>query len=219
MSRPTFASCAAAARPAQGRVEGDRARCTRGTTTRAAHPRRLAGLLRGRGSTGWPSTSARPPSRRICATCATGRCWPPSGVMNPQIRFGEDLMSRVSYAMMNPGGAVEMTAAVRAALNELVGAIGGRGRRRAAAIFEMVFVCNPVMHHLLLGHRPGGTRPGALRARDHRRADALGARDLDLAMQPGGAHLHPALHRRACRRGCGGGGAGGGARTSRRTWC
>lgn len=27
-----------------------------------------------------------------------------SGLMNPQIRFGEDLMSRVSYAMMNPGG-------------------------------------------------------------------------------------------------------------------
>ena len=36
-----------------------------------------------------------------------------AGVMNPQIRFGEDLMSRVSYAMMNPGGAAEMTAAVR----------------------------------------------------------------------------------------------------------
>ena len=28
-----------------------------------------------------------------------------SGAMNPQIRFGEDLMSRVSYVMMNPGGA------------------------------------------------------------------------------------------------------------------
>ncbi len=36
--------------------------------------------------------------------------------MNPQIRFGEDLMSRVSYSMMNPGGAALMTAAVREAL-------------------------------------------------------------------------------------------------------
>ena len=36
-----------------------------------------------------------------------------SGFMNPQIRFGEDLMSRVSYVMMNPGGEVEMTKAVR----------------------------------------------------------------------------------------------------------
>ena len=33
-----------------------------------------------------------------------------AGRMNPQIRFGEDLMSRVSYAMMNPGGAAQMTA-------------------------------------------------------------------------------------------------------------
>ncbi len=41
-----------------------------------------------------------------------------SGRMNPQIRFGEDLMSRVSYAMMNPGGEVDMTKAVREALHK-----------------------------------------------------------------------------------------------------
>ncbi|MEO0999749.1 MAG: drug:proton antiporter, partial [Pseudomonadota bacterium] len=34
----------------------------------------------------------------------TGEVLASSGLMNPQIRFGEDLMSRVSYAMMNPGG-------------------------------------------------------------------------------------------------------------------
>ena len=43
-----------------------------------------------------------------------------SGVMNPQIRFGEDLMSRVSYVMMNPGGDREMTAAVREAIDRLI---------------------------------------------------------------------------------------------------
>src|ERR1700686_774879 len=32
----------------------------------------------------------------------TGEGVAPAGLMNPQIRFGEDLMSRVSYAMMNP---------------------------------------------------------------------------------------------------------------------
>jgi len=36
---------------------------------------------------------------------ATGEVVASSGIMNPQIRFGEDLMSRVSYSMMNPGGA------------------------------------------------------------------------------------------------------------------
>jgi uncharacterized 2Fe-2S/4Fe-4S cluster protein (DUF4445 family) len=77
-----------------------------------------------------------------------------SGVMNPQIRFGEDLMSRVSYAMMNPGGAVEMTKAVRAALNELAATLTAEGRIEPRQIVETVFVCNPVMHHLLLGIDP-----------------------------------------------------------------
>jgi len=49
----------------------------------------------------------------------TGEVKASSGLMNPQIRFGEDLMSRVSYAMMNPGGDAEMTSAVRGAINDL----------------------------------------------------------------------------------------------------
>ncbi len=77
-----------------------------------------------------------------------------SGVMNPQIRFGEDLMSRVSYAMMNPGGDVEMTQAVRTALNGLTLAIATEGGIDPSQIMEAVFVCNPVMHHLLLGIDP-----------------------------------------------------------------
>ena len=42
-----------------------------------------------------------------------------AGVMNPQIRFGEDLMSRVSYSMMHADGAEQMTHAVREALSAL----------------------------------------------------------------------------------------------------
>ncbi len=77
-----------------------------------------------------------------------------AGVMNPQIRFGEDLMSRVSYAMMNPGGDVEMTNAVRAAINTLTVELAKEGQIDPSQIVEAVFVCNPVMHHLLLGIDP-----------------------------------------------------------------
>lgn len=77
-----------------------------------------------------------------------------SGVMNPQIRFGEDLMSRVSYAMMNPGGATEMTKAVRSALDDLARTLAVEGGIDTRQIVETVFVCNPVMHHLLLGIDP-----------------------------------------------------------------
>jgi len=77
-----------------------------------------------------------------------------SGLMNPQIRFGEDLMSRVSYAMMNPGGDAEMTRAVQEAIATLATEIATEGGIDPALIFETVIVCNPVMHHLLLGIDP-----------------------------------------------------------------
>ena len=77
-----------------------------------------------------------------------------AGVMNPQIRFGEDLMSRVSYAMMNPGGDAEMTRVAREAINELAIEVAREGEIEPGQIVETVFVCNPVMHHLLLGIDP-----------------------------------------------------------------
>ena len=40
----------------------------------------------------------------------SGRTLASAGIPNPQIRFGEDLMSRVSYVMMNPDGREAMTA-------------------------------------------------------------------------------------------------------------
>jgi len=91
-----------------------------------------------------------------------------AGVMNPQIRFGEDLMSRVSYAMMNPGGDVEMTAAVREAIDQLAVDLAREGDVPADQIVEAVIVCNPVMHHLLLGIDPVelGQAPFALATSD-----------------------------------------------------
>ncbi len=77
-----------------------------------------------------------------------------SGIMNPQIRFGEDLMSRVSYVMMNPGGEVEMTKVVREAINTLVSSTTGEINAETNDVVAMTLVANPVMHHLLLGINP-----------------------------------------------------------------
>jgi len=85
---------------------------------------------------------------------ADGRVLASGGVMNPQIRFGEDLMSRVSHAMMTPGGAAEMTAAVRAALNDLARDLAQEAGIDRGTLIEAVVVCNPVMHHLFLGIDP-----------------------------------------------------------------
>jgi uncharacterized 2Fe-2S/4Fe-4S cluster protein (DUF4445 family) len=77
-----------------------------------------------------------------------------AGVMNPQIRFGEDLMSRVSYVMMNPGGDVDMTRAVREAINGLAASVAKEAAIDIRDILEATFVGNPIMHHLLLGIDP-----------------------------------------------------------------
>ncbi|WP_170373350.1 ASKHA domain-containing protein [Ruegeria arenilitoris] len=109
----------------------------------------------------------------------TGEVKASSGLMNPQIRFGEDLMSRVSYAMMNPGGDQEMTRAVREAINDLVTSIADEAGVDPALIVETVFVCNPVMHHLLLGLDPVelGQAPFALATSE---SVSLPAREMDL---------------------------------------
>ena len=77
-----------------------------------------------------------------------------SGLMNPQIRFGEDLMSRVSYVMMNPGGDTEMTKVVRDAINDLAASVAKEAGCTVQDILEVTFVGNPIMHHLLLGINP-----------------------------------------------------------------
>src|ERR1700757_4059782 len=107
-----------------------------------------------------------------------------SGAMNPQIRFGEDLMSRVSYAMMNPGGAQQMTEAVRAALNALAADVAREAGVSVSDILELTVVGNPIMHHLLLGIDPVelGGAPFAL-ATDS--ALGLRAAELDLKLHAG----------------------------------
>ncbi len=107
-----------------------------------------------------------------------------AGRMNPQIRFGEDLMSRVSYAMLNEGGAAEMTQAVREGLNALTGEIAREAGIAPADILDCVLVMNPVMHHLFVGLDPYelGQAPFALATSS---ALDLPARELGLTLAPG----------------------------------
>ncbi len=84
----------------------------------------------------------------------SGRTLASAGTSNPQIRFGEDLMSRVSYVMMNPDGREAMTIAVREAINDLIGKVCSDSQIERTDILDAVFVGNPVMHHLFLGIDP-----------------------------------------------------------------
>lgn len=94
----------------------------------------------------------------------TGAVLASSGRMNPQIGFGEDLMSRVSYVMMNEGGAERLTGVVRSAINDLLGELVEAAGVERTDILELTVVGNPIMHHLVLGLDPRelGTAPFAL---------------------------------------------------------
>jgi uncharacterized 2Fe-2S/4Fe-4S cluster protein (DUF4445 family) len=118
------------------------------------------------------------------ANLSDGAVLASNGVMNPQIRYGEDLMSRVSYAMMHPEGAGEMTAAVRKALDGLIASLAMRAGIKRVEILELAIVGNPIMHHLLLGIDPTplGGAPFAL-ATD--RAVRTTAAELGLRAHPG----------------------------------
>ena len=104
--------------------------------------------------------------------------------MNPQIRFGEDLMSRVSYAMLHEDGAADMTprGARRAGR-------AGRGLVERAGVarddvLDLVLVGNPIMHHLVLGLDPVplGSAPFALATDEPVRTTAG---ELGLRLRPG----------------------------------
>ena len=94
----------------------------------------------------------------------TGEILASAGVANPQIRFGEDLMSRVSYVMMNDNGQQNLTEAVVKAINGLVDQLLEMTGRNRDQLLDAVFVANPVMHHLFLGWDPTeiGQAPFAL---------------------------------------------------------
>jgi len=95
---------------------------------------------------------------------ASGEVVAAAGVMNPQIRFGEDLMSRVSYVQMHPGSEVELTRVVREAVNGLIAEVAAEAGIASDEILDITFVGNPIMHHLLLGISPVelGVAPFAL---------------------------------------------------------
>lgn len=113
----------------------------------------------------------------------TGEVVATADTMNPQIRFGEDLMSRVSYVMMNQGGDVAMTQVVRDAFNQLAKRAAKTAGIQIEDILDMTVVANPIMHHLFLGIDPTslGGAPFTLTTDQ---TQLLRAAELDIYLHP-----------------------------------
>lgn len=118
----------------------------------------------------------------------TGEVLASESMMNPQVTYGEDLMSRVSYAMSHRDGLEKMHSAIIKALNQLSACAARQAELQSRQIHEAVFVGNTTMIHILLGISPielGGA-PFALANRD---ALDIKARELGLRLHPG-ANIH-----------------------------
>jgi uncharacterized 2Fe-2S/4Fe-4S cluster protein (DUF4445 family) len=123
----------------------------------------------------------------------TGAVLATEAVMNPQVRYGEDLMSRVSYAMSESQGLARLNRAILRTLDELAERAARAAGLSPEDICDAVIVGNTVMHHVLLGINPRelGGAPFALATNE---AVDLKARDLGLSLNPAAqVHILPLI--------------------------
>jgi uncharacterized 2Fe-2S/4Fe-4S cluster protein (DUF4445 family) len=91
----------------------------------------------------------------------TGETAAMAGAMNPQIAFGEDIISRISYAGRNPDGAKILQQVLVETLNKLLQDLCSQAHVSPNSVLDSVLVGNTTMHHLFaglpveqLGHAP-----------------------------------------------------------------
>ncbi|MCL5024034.1 MAG: ASKHA domain-containing protein, partial [Nitrospirae bacterium] len=76
-------------------------------------------------------------------------------MMNPQVRYGEDVMSRITYCMMNEeSGLRELQQTIIEGLNTIAKQAAHKAGYTTEDISEMTLVGNTAMHHILLGINP-----------------------------------------------------------------
>lgn len=107
------------------------------------------------------------------------------GIMNPQIRYGEDVISRIGYASQSDESLSEVKKVIIDGINSLI----DKGLRETGVkeedLYELVAVGNTAMHHLFLGLnvRPLGFSPYPPAAG---RSYNVKARDLGIRINPAG---------------------------------
>jgi uncharacterized 2Fe-2S/4Fe-4S cluster protein (DUF4445 family) len=122
---------------------------------------------------------------------ATGRTLASKGMMNPQISYGEDVVTRIVAANRSPEEAAALQRLLTDGLSQLAADLCAEAGASPQAVVEAEVVGNTAIHHLFLrlpvrqlGHSP---YVPAVRA-----ALEVKARDIGLAIAPGATvHLLP----------------------------
>jgi len=110
------------------------------------------------------------------------------GLLNPQVTFGEDVITRIQKARSSPEKAEELKRVVLEAVNGAVDELRKGVGAEPSQIVEMVFVGNTAMHHLFLG-LPVDWLAQSPFVPTLNRAFSLKARELGLKVATG-AYMH-----------------------------
>ena len=123
---------------------------------------------------------------------STGKVENTESMMNPQVPYGEDVMSRITYAMSNPGGLETMQKAVITGLNEIIERVVSDIAKDAPnpgfVIDDLTIVFNTAMHHIFLGMNPEYIGKSPFIPAVQNSLD-IKARDLGLKINPS-AYVH-----------------------------
>ena len=121
----------------------------------------------------------------------TGEILAGASRMNPQVPYGEDLMSRVSYAMMHDDGTERMHSVMIDGLNDLIADMCEQAGITTDDVVEVVAVGNTTMHHILLNINPRELGGSPFSLVTHSALD-IKARDLGIDICRGGnLHIPP----------------------------
>ena len=118
----------------------------------------------------------------------TGELIATQSMMNPQVVYGEDVMSRITYTVTHPDGLEKVHQSIIDALNQLIGAVAKRSGLSSDDILELTIVGNTAMHHLLLRIDPRYLAVSPFTPVVHRSMD-IKARNLGLKVHPS-ANVH-----------------------------
>lgn len=123
----------------------------------------------------------------------TGEILAAESEMNPQIVYGEDVMSRIQYSIEHKDGLEKLHKAIIATLNKLLKQAASNAKIKTDEILEMVLVGNSTMHHLLLNLHPKDLGLAPFVPAIHKSVDVR-ARELGLQINPSGnIHVLPTI--------------------------
>ena len=123
----------------------------------------------------------------------TGEILAAESEMNPQIVYGEDVMSRIQYTIEHPDGLEKLHKAIITTLNKLLKQAAKTAQIKTEEILEMVLVGNSTMHHLLLNLPPKDLGLAPFVPAVHSSVDVK-ARELGLQINSSGnIHILPTI--------------------------